>query len=958
MADDPAFQKHHIIEQQVLKKSPLIGKLQEFGLFDIDDPRNKLNMPVKRELAAEMGVSPHNGGPLKTYSDGLGEQLDKLERSLDGQAALQGDKAAAGRITDRVSSLRDTMRAGLINGDLFTNTPKETAVEIPNAKNAEFFGDLEGYNQKHADQIGKFSKVAANEWDLSITSEARITATLEAIEKDGAKAARGSPEDARNTLGAAIAQAREAGTLSISDTFVATLRDKFMIGLRGAAAAGVMADIAVSTLEAKELAEKGDAVGAHSVMSGLGARMAFGWLGAEWGASIGRGAGLYGVLGGAALGGLAGVIGGEALVKAIQDAANWFTGAVGLEKNVTSITPAKAPEARIGADGSTTITEFNRNNDKSSNITTYDNQGRLTRSDTIHADGSIQGKTYQPDSALGISKPRWDNTYDAKGRLIKAVNNHDDGVRFEGTYEPDSALGASKPRWENTYDASGRLKRASTYYDDGTHWQGDYEPDSALGTSKPRWEHKYDAKGRVLSASANNFDGTRWDGVYEPDGALGTSKPRWENSYDAKGRLRTASTNFDDGSLLDTIYEPDGVFGRSKPRWENTYDATRRQTKAATNNVDGSRVEHILDPATRNVIHENRFNIANAVTTAHQVAEIRQKVINDIAWAASKRQGDKRTFIDVEKKNRVAEYLGTIEIGPITIEKDPNATEYEEKLRVFFNQKLKEVGIAATAGRVSVDRSGGDTAAGRGNGDTAGNHRGRGGNTSGKGNGISVGLGRTGQWSGPNNPFSAPIALDLNNDDMIAMNTLDINKIDNNGPRFDWDGDGFPDQTAWVGPKDGLLVIDLAKDGTAGPDGKIDQPKEIAFALWKSEDERQAELKAKGIDDTGQPVTDLEGLRHAFDTNRDNVLDMRDERWSEFRVWQDNNQNGTVETGELRTMEQAGIRLIDLIPSKEGAKAFADGSAITGTSKALMTDGTKMLVGDVSLAYRPSLTAR
>ncbi|RCS21413.1 hypothetical protein DUT91_24235, partial [Phyllobacterium salinisoli] len=53
-------------------------------------------------------------------------------------------------------------------------------------------------------------------------------------------------------------------------------------------------------------------------------------------------------------------------------------------------------------------------------------------------------------------------------------------------------------------------------------------------------------------------------------------------------------------------------------------------------------------------------------------------------------------------------------------------------------------------------------------------------------------------------------------------------------PHFDWNGDGVPDQTAWVGPNDGMLVIDLATDGSAGPDGQIDQTKEIAFSLWKT----------------------------------------------------------------------------------------------------------------------------
>jgi len=227
--------------------------------------------------------------------------------------------------------------------------------------------------------------------------------------------------------------------------------------------------------------------------------------------------------------------------------------------------------------------------------------------------------------------------------------------------------------------------------------------------------------------------------------------------------------------------------------------------------------------------------------------------------------------------------------------------------------------------------------------------------------GIQVCLPNTGRCSG------FPVLLDMNKDGFIDLtpladistagdllssaqataqktfiDTLTVPKGDKNStaqdqftPCFDWTGDGVLDQTAWVGPSDGMLVIDLAANNSSGPDGKIVDAKEIAFALWKTEDARQAELKEKGVNDTGQPVTDLEGLRFAFDSNHDNVLDIRDDRWNEFRVWQDKNQNGAADTGELLTMEQAGIRLIDLMPSKDGAKNFADGSMIIGTSQAL-----------------------
>ncbi|MNE74860.1 hypothetical protein D3C80_1709680 [compost metagenome] len=95
-------------------------------------------------------------------------------------------------------------------------------------------------------------------------------------------------------------------------------------------------------------------------------------------------------------------------------------------------------------------------------------------------------------------------------------------------------------------------------------------------------------------------------------------------------------------------------------------------------------------------------------------------------------------------------------------------------------------------------------------------------------------------------------------------------------------------------------------------------------------------------------------MRLVFDTNNDGLLSAEDARWSEFRVWQDINQNGISEAGELSTLDQLGIKYINLIPTADGAQNFADGSAITGTSFLEKVDGQTRLVGDVRLAYQPS----
>jgi hypothetical protein len=186
--------------------------------------------------------------------------------------------------------------------------------------------------------------------------------------------------------------------------------------------------------------------------------------------------------------------------------------------------------------------------------------------------------------------------------------------------------------------------------------------------------------------------------------------------------------------------------------------------------------------------------------------------------------------------------------------------------------------------------------------------------------------------------YNVPVLLDLNGDSHIDLRPLDSI---GSSVGFDWDGDGMADETAWAGPQDGFLAIDLGADGTAGPDGRIDQERELAFSAWND-----------------ASTSDLDGLRLVFDSNHDNVLDMNDDRWSEFRVWRDLNQNGVSDAGELQTMTDAGIRLINLIPSSDGSQSFADGSMITGTSSYQTVDGTNQyLVGDAILASRSSRAA-
>ncbi|MEQ9326954.1 MAG: hypothetical protein RJQ21_06625, partial [Rhodospirillales bacterium] len=131
---------------------------------------------------------------------------------------------------------------------------------------------------------------------------------------------------------------------------------------------------------------------------------------------------------------------------------------------------------------------------------------------------------------------------------------------------------------------------------------------------------------------------------------------------------------------------------------------------------------------------------------------------------------------------------------------------------------------------------------------------------------------------------------------------------------YDLDGDGYRENVGWVAPNDGLLAIDLAADGTtSGADGIIEQGREINFTIGTVAD------------------TDLEGLRLQYDSDANGVLDSNDTHWNLFRVWQDLDQDGESDEGELRTLAEAGITSIDLWADGE-PEELEDGNVLNGTS--------------------------
>ncbi len=165
----------------------------------------------------------------------------------------------------------------------------------------------------------------------------------------------------------------------------------------------------------------------------------------------------------------------------------------------------------------------------------------------------------------------------------------------------------------------------------------------------------------------------------------------------------------------------------------------------------------------------------------------------------------------------------------------------------------------------------------------------------------------------------APIVLDLDGDGIEYSNIAENNVL------FDVDDDGNLERTAWVGADDGLLVYDYDQDN------QINKADEISFVGYRQ--------GAK---------TDLEGLL-AFDSNNDQKLDKYDEHWLQFKVWQDVNQDGVSDEGEIFTLDELGITEISL-ESDNNYQEIGD-VVEYGQASYKIADGKQHKLGDAGFVF-------
>ncbi len=164
-----------------------------------------------------------------------------------------------------------------------------------------------------------------------------------------------------------------------------------------------------------------------------------------------------------------------------------------------------------------------------------------------------------------------------------------------------------------------------------------------------------------------------------------------------------------------------------------------------------------------------------------------------------------------------------------------------------------------------------------------------------------------------------PLVLDLDGDGIELTGIAD-------GRRFDLDGDGRPDQTAFVTGNDGALALD--RNGN----GLIDDGREL-FGDQHGAANGFAELAT-------------------FDRNGDGAIDPRDAVFADLRVLGDFDGDGIVAPSEVRTLADLDIVGI-LLETEEVDETAAGDNRLVQRGTFIRSDGTTGLAADVLLRYRP-----
>mgnify|MGYP000107054609 FL=1 len=171
-----------------------------------------------------------------------------------------------------------------------------------------------------------------------------------------------------------------------------------------------------------------------------------------------------------------------------------------------------------------------------------------------------------------------------------------------------------------------------------------------------------------------------------------------------------------------------------------------------------------------------------------------------------------------------------------------------------------------------------------------------------------------------------PLALDLNGDGKIG-----ISPAPNGGAYFDHNGDGVSHKSSWISKEDGILAYD--RNGN----GNIDDGGELFGNFTQIKDKDGNQRLAKD---------GYEALRE-FDSNNDGLIDSKDDKFKDLKIWQDANSNGISDEGELKSLDELGIASLSL-NHNEVNEDLGGGNTLSLKGSYTKKDGTAHSMGDLN----------